>query len=136
VASGLGEGVGLVRREYARAQSSRMKRRMSEAEANKLSFEEDAVFANGEHESGLTSASASGGSHSSGIQPESSGGSGEPNGGEGSVDEDWGEGWEEEYERAVVEDGGPEELVLGLMDEEEEERRKWAIRRGKSQFER
>ena len=44
-------------------------------------------------------------------------------------DEEWAERWEEEYARAVEEDGGPEELMLGLMDEEQEERRKWVEKR-------
>ena len=43
--------------------------------------------------------------------------------------EGWTEEWEEEYAKAVEDDGAPEELVLGLMDEEEEERRKWVQKR-------
>lgn len=38
--------------------------------------------------------------------------------------DEWDEGWEEEYQKAVEEDG-PDDLILGLLDEEEEERRKW-----------
>lgn len=111
VAAGLGEGVDRVRREYVRAQYSRSFRRESEAAANQLSFEEDAVFASETGDEGS--------SPSSGVLPESSVAEEdreEPDG--------WGEGWEEEYRRAVEDDGGPDDLVLGLLDEEEE-RRKW-----------
>ena len=115
VAAGLGEGVDRVRREYARAQQTRLRRRASEAAANQLSFEEDAVFASGDE----------GSSPSSGVLPESSV-AGEDL--EIGNNDDWGEGWEEEYRRAVEDDGGPDDLVLGLLDEEEEERRKWESR--------
>ena len=116
VAVGLGEGVDRVRREYARAQYLRSERRSSEAAANGLSFEENAVFASGDDE---------GSSPSSGVLPESALAESdreEPDG--------WGERWEEEYRRAVEEDGGPDDLVMGLLDEEEEEERS---RRGISQ---
>lgn len=39
-------------------------------------------------------------------------------------DTEWAEGWEDEYRRAVEVEGEPDDLVLGLMDEEEEERRR------------
>jgi hypothetical protein len=113
VAAGLGDGVHRVRREYVRAQHSRSFRRASAAAANKLSFEEDAVFASGDE----------GSSPSSGVLPGSSVAEDdreEPDG--------WGEGWDEEYRRAVEDDGGPDDLVLGLLEEEEEERRKWEIK--------
>jgi hypothetical protein len=123
VASGLGEGVGRVRMEYARAQHVRLRRRLSEAEANKLSFEEDTIFPSSmsvvEDEEEMTSNS----SPSSGILP----------GSQGVDEEEWGEGWEEEYRKAVEDDGGPEELVLGLMDEEEE-RGKWEVKRRDARF--
>lgn len=51
--------------------------------------------------------------------------------GEGEGDEDWGVRWEDEYERAVLDDGGPDDLVLGLMDEQEEERKRWVARQKK-----
>lgn len=108
VASGLGEGMDRVRREYARAQHSRIHRRASEAAANQLSFEEDAVFASGDDSS-----------PSSGVLPESSVAEEDTEEADG-----WGEGWEEEYRRAVEDDGGPDDLVMGLLDEEEEERRR------------
>lgn len=45
---------------------------------------------------------------------------------------EWGDRdrWEEEYRLAVEDDGGPDDLVLGLMDEEREERRKWEMMKG------
>jgi hypothetical protein len=132
VAAGLGEGVDRVRREYVRAQHSRMRRRASEAAANSLSFEEDAVFPSGPDEEGEGEGDSvlgegTGSSPSSGVLPatntESSVADDEPEEQDG-----WGEGWEEEYRRAVEDDGGPDDLVLGLLDEEQEERRKWEAR--------
>ncbi|KAK4689245.1 hypothetical protein P7C73_g853, partial [Tremellales sp. Uapishka_1] len=111
VAAGLGEGVDRVRREYARAQHSRLKRRASEAAGNRLSFEDDAVFASGNEDEG------DGSDPSSTVLPST-------NATENSSNGDWEEGWEEEYRKAVEEDGGPDDLVLGLLDEEEEERRR------------
>lgn len=43
-------------------------------------------------------------------------------------DEEWGVSWEAEYARAVEDDGAPDDLVLGLMDEQEEERKRWVAR--------
>lgn len=125
VAAGLGEGVDRVRREYVRAQHSRAKRRASHAPQIGLSFEDETVFANmALNDDGEAS------SPSSAMLPatntESSADGSVP--GEMAEDDDWGEGWEAEYAKAVEDDGGPEELVLGLMDEEEEERRKWAMK--------
>lgn len=145
VTAGLGESVDRVRREYARAQHSRLRRRASEAAANQLSFEEDAVsvIASGpeaeeEEDFGEDDSESS---PSSGIMPttntESSLASDDHDrdhdhhrnhSRHGDVTDEWGDGWEDEYKRAVEDDGAPEELVLGLMDEEEEERRKWELR--------
>jgi hypothetical protein len=116
VASNLGEGMGRVRREYARAQQSRAKRRADALAQNGLSFEDDTVLAVRAEDGNEDDA---GSSPSSAVLPSTNT--------ESSVDdEEWGEGWEVEYAKAIEDDGGPEELVLGLMDEEEEERRLWA----------
>ena len=118
VAANLGEGVDRVRREYVRAQHSRARRRASEAIQNGLSFEDETVF---EIRAGNGDEDDEGSSPSSALLPTTNT--------ESSVDDDeWGEGWEAEYAKAVEDDGAPEELVLGLMDEEEEERRCWALK--------
>lgn len=121
VAANLGEGVDRVRREYVRAQHSRQRRRASNAAQNSLSFEEDAVLAaRPSSEEDLDSTPSSmlpTNTDSSQTNTDSSQGG----------DDEWGEPWEDEYRRAV-EDDGPDDLVLGLMDEEEEERRKWETR--------
>ena len=97
-----------------RAQKFRLRRKKSEIAANSLSFEEDAIFASGDE----------GSSPSSGALLESL-----------ATQEDeceiegWGEGWEEEYRRAVEDEGGPDDLVMGLLDEEEDERKKWELKR-------
>lgn len=115
IAAGLGEGVDRVRREYVRAQHSRAKRRASMAAQNGLSFEDDTVFA------GRLYDEEEGSSPSSALLPTTN----TESSGEG--DDEWNVGWEEEYARAVEDDGGPEELVLGMMDLEEEERRSWTV---------
>jgi hypothetical protein len=115
VAANLGEGVDRVRREYIRAQHHRQVRRASNAAApTSVSFEDDTVLAprplSDESEDVVSTPSSV--LHSA----------------EGNEDGDgWGEAWEDEYRRAV-EDDGPDDLVLGLMDEEEEDRRKWEKR--------
>jgi len=116
IAAGLGEGVDRVRREYVRAQHSRAKRRAGMAAQNGLSFEDDTVFASNKY-----AEDEEGSSPSSALIPTTN----TESSGEG--DDEWNVGWEEEYARAVEDDGGPEELVLGLMDEEEEERRGWTV---------
>ena len=110
VTVGLGEGMGRLRREYFRLQHARQQRKANEALANRLSFEDDAVFASGDE----------GSSPSSGVVPESLVA-------EDGVDDtnEWGRGWEEEYQRAVEDDGDPYDLVVGMLDEEEEGQRKW-----------
>ena len=118
VTAGLGEGVDRVRREYARAQHTRARRRANMAAQNGLSFEEETIFAAQENDDEGEASSPS-----SALMPATN----TESSGEGDDDE-WAVGWEEEYARAVEQDGGPEELVLGLMDEEEEERRKWALK--------
>lgn len=115
IAAGLGESVDRVRREYVRAQHSRARRRAGIAAQNGLSFEDETVFASQTYED------EQGSSPSSALMPTTN----TESSGEG--DDEWNVGWEEEYARAVEDDGGPEELVLGLMDEEEEERRTWAV---------
>lgn len=108
VAAGVGEGIGKVRHQYAKVQATRRRRRASEIQANGLSFEEDTIFA-----SSLDHVEDS--SPSSGAMPVS----------DTEVEDGWGEGWEEEYRKAVEVEGEPDDLILGLMDEEEEERRKY-----------
>ncbi|WVQ86089.1 hypothetical protein IAT38_008257 [Cryptococcus sp. DSM 104549] len=160
VKAGLGEGVDRFRREYARAQYVRA-RRASEVERAKragggaverLSFEDDAVFAtpddyplstNGDAPTHISSSHSHSHSRSnsnslsassppsSGLLPATTVDSSE---GDPDADADgWGEKWEEEYRKAVEDDGGPDDLVLGLMDEEEEERRRWAVKQGGKQ---
>ncbi|EJT48259.1 hypothetical protein A1Q1_02727 [Trichosporon asahii var. asahii CBS 2479] len=90
VASSVGEGVGRVRREYARAS-----RRVSGTLGSSC---DSPMPAEGED-----------------VPP--------PMTTDGSLEDDWDDGWEAEYARAVEDDGGPDDLVLGLLDEEEEERR-------------
>ncbi|RXK41958.1 hypothetical protein M231_00679 [Tremella mesenterica] len=121
VAQGLGEGVHRVTQEYKRQNHKRIKRRVSEAQANKLSFEEDTIFPPApEHlEEGVEDASPP-----SSDLPATNTGS--------SVDEEWG-GWEDEYMRAVEDDGGPDDLVLGLLDEEEEERKRLEKKKAEEQ---
>ncbi|WWD20766.1 hypothetical protein CI109_105243 [Kwoniella shandongensis] len=133
VTAGLGEGVDRVKREYARAQHIRTRRRESEITANGLSFEEDAVFASGPERDievyPEDDEDNSNSSPSSGVLPTTNTESSLAGDEKDDRDkEEWGEGWEEEYRRAVEDDGGPDDLVLGLMDEEEEERRKWELR--------
>ncbi|TXT07924.1 uncharacterized protein COLE_04848 [Cutaneotrichosporon oleaginosum] len=106
-AANLGEGLDVVRREYARAQHKRSRRR-SAASGTPLSFEDDTVFATIEDDASSAP--------SSGPLPATDG---------GSTDAEWGDRWEDEYRRAVEDDGGAEDLVLGLLDEEEDERRRW-----------
>ena len=141
VASGLGEGVGKVRREYVRAQHIRQKRRASEVAANKLSFEEDVVLPppaaqlsgsalddvplSPDRERGFDVAADNG----SGSLPSSGAPSHSTDSSNETPLEGWTEEWEEEYAKAVEDDGAPEELVLGLMDEEQEERRRWMEKR-------
>jgi hypothetical protein len=121
------EGVGHIRREYhyhrqkRRSPTSTSSRgnangdRERDSQGIALSFEDDVVLALAEGED------VEGGSDSS---PASSGiPTTETEG-----DEEWGVRWEDEYNRAVEEDGGPDDLVLGLMDEQQEERRKWVER--------
>ncbi len=109
-AANLGEGLDAVRREYARAQHKRSRRR-SAASGTPLSFEDDTVFATIEDDASSAP--------SSGPLPPTDA---------GSTDTEWGDRWEDEYRRAVEDDGGAEDLVLGLMDEEEDERRRWERR--------
>jgi len=99
------DGMGQLRSQYAH-------RRRKRQTGTGLSFEDDAVFADDvEGEEGLESESSP---MSSGLPTT------EPEG-----DEEWGVRWEDEYRQAVEDDGGPDDLVLGLMDEQQEERRKW-----------
>jgi hypothetical protein len=124
VAAGLGEGVGRVRREIARAQHTRQRRRESETNGTSLSFDEEAVFAtsvDGQVE-GLSLDDGS--SPGSMIMPQGA----ESSTGADDHSDEWEEGWEEQYQKAVEEDG-PDDLILGLLDEEEEERSKWEQRR-------
>jgi hypothetical protein len=111
-------GVGHLRREYAQRRSSF---RTNQGGVS-LSFEEDAVFAHGQEsedgDSPMSSASGSG----SGVPVTDL---------EGEGDEEWGVKWEDEYSRAVEEEGGPDDLVLGLMDEQQEERKRWVERQKK-----
>lgn len=110
-----------LRREYANRRSSR--RRSSSITANALSFEEDTIFPS-------ASPGDRDGDGDSSTSPLSSG---IPNTDIGpdddvDVDGDWNVKWEDEYERAVLDDGGPDDLVLGLMDEQQEERKRWVAR--------
>lgn len=100
LAANLGEGVDRVRREYVRAQM-RKRRASDRTNGTPLSFEDDTVFASAEDDD---------------ISPPSSGPL-PPT--VSDMDEDWGERWEDEYRRAVEDDGGPDDLVLGMLDEEE-----------------
>jgi hypothetical protein len=105
---------------------------------NALSFEEDAVFASRSgQEDGSGSPSEGRSSPSSGTVPATVSDSSLAEDGvdgdrvltmEMEMDEAWEEGWEEEYKKAVEDDGGPDDLVLGLLDEEEKERSKWEAR--------
>lgn len=113
VAANLGEGVDRVRREYARAQHKRNRRRTSNAAGTPLSFEDDTVFATLDDDASSAP--------SSGPLPPTIDG-------DDAGEDEWGDRWEDEYRRAVEDDGGAEDLVLGLLDEEEEERRRWERR--------
>ena len=96
--------MGHLRSQYAH-------RRRKRQTGTGLSFEDDAVFADDlEGEEGESESSPM----SSGLPTT------EPEG-----DEEWGVRWEDEYRQAVEDDGGPDDLVLGLMDEQQEERRRW-----------
>ncbi|ADV21037.1 hypothetical protein I305_00954 [Cryptococcus gattii E566] len=142
---GLNEGVDRVRREYVRAQlikQRKLAKRNKETSGLSLSFEDDAVLAVSNTDLRLDnppfdqseSAAVSGGSSSI---PTSEHSTSPPGSGDlpptkvdsSDGDSQWGEVWEEEYRRAVEDDGGPDDLVLGLLDEEEDERRKWEARR-------
>lgn len=117
------EGAAHLRREYA-------SRRRRSIHANGLSFEDDTVFpssAGYEHDGDEEDADADADGDHSGGSPLSSG---VPRTDEvdDEVDDDWAVKWEDEYERAVQDDGGPDDLVLGLMDEQEEERKRWVAR--------
>ncbi|WWC65247.1 uncharacterized protein I303_107864 [Kwoniella dejecticola CBS 10117] len=124
VTSGIGEGMERVKREYVRAQHSRSKHRKNQKEESTglgLSFEDsDSISLS------HPSLSSSNDSPLSEVLPTTTTSSSNTEPSE--EDEEWGLGWEEEYNKAI-EDDTPQELVLGLMDEEEEERRKWEIRR-------
>lgn len=115
-ASGIGDGVERIRREYTKAQQIRGIRRSNEGHVNQLSFEEDVVFPASVTDGGESSPS-------SGAMPD------ELLATSSTDDQEWGDKWEEEYRRAVEDDGSPEELILGVMDEEAEDRRKWEERR-------
>jgi hypothetical protein len=97
------EGMGHLRNQYAH-------RRRKRPTGTGLSFEDDAVFADDGEEGSESSPMSSG-------LPTT-----EP---EGDGDDEWGVRWEDEYRQAVEDDGGPDDLVLGLMDEQQEERRRW-----------
>lgn len=101
VASSVGEGVGRVRREYARAS-----RRVSGTLGSSC---DSPLPVDGAED----------------VPP--------PMTTDGSLEDDWDDGWEAEYARAVEDDGGPDDLVLGLLDEEEEERRKQQKQQKKKQ---
>lgn len=123
-----------VRREYQRAQQMKMLRQ-SEAAERSLSFEDDVVFAlstGAKDGSGPIGDEESSG-RSSDVLPESDGVDERDTREIGDMDESWGDRWEEEYQRAVEDDGGPEELVLGLMDEEEEERKQYLTKQKNQQ---
>lgn len=118
VAANLGEGVDRVRREVARAQHSRLRRRKSNTAGDGgLSFEDDTVFA----PRPATDESDELESSPSSLLPTNTDSSNADD------DDEWGDKWEDEYRKAV-EDDGPDDLVLGLLDEEEDERRKWEER--------
>lgn len=104
------QGVGHLRREYAHRRRSSVRGRDRQGIA--LSFEEGAVFARGSDEEG---------EEEDDSPMSSASGSGVPI----TDDEEWGVRWEDEYSRAVEEEGGPDDLVLGLMDEQQEERKIW-----------
>lgn len=114
VAAGVGGGIGKVRHQYAKAQATRRRRRASEIQANGLSFEEDTIFPSSFDGMAGEMEDSSPASEAMPISERDTG-----------TEDDWGEGWEEEYGRAVEIEGEPDDLILGLMDEEEEERRKY-----------
>ncbi|KAK6906527.1 hypothetical protein I203_100512 [Kwoniella mangroviensis CBS 8507] len=123
-------GVDRMKREYVKAQSQYIKhkhqsqrREKARKEGLGLSFEdEDSISILNPD---LSSSKDSQESPSSDLLPTTETSDADA---EHDFDEEWNTGWEEEYNKAI-EDDGPQELVLGLMDEEEEERRKWEIRR-------
>lgn len=133
------QGAAHLRREYVR-RASLSKRSVHDHDRTGLSFEDDTVFASSldqdQEEVGDDYSNSS--ALSSGIpntDPDPDPGPhelGHEDGEEeGEGDEDWGVKWEDEYERAVLDDGGPDDLVLGLMDEQEEERKRWVMRQKK-----
>ncbi|OXG34558.1 hypothetical protein C359_06015 [Cryptococcus neoformans Bt120] len=138
---GFNEGVDRVRREYVRAQlvkERKLTKQNKETSGLSLSFEDDAVLAVSSADLRLDNPSfdqfepvaVSGRSSSihTSENSTSSPGSGDlpPTKVDSSDgDSQWGEVWEEEYRKAVEDDGGPDDLVLGLLDEEEDERRQW-----------
>ncbi|WVW80768.1 hypothetical protein I302_102754 [Kwoniella bestiolae CBS 10118] len=125
-------GVDRVKKEYVKAQSQYIKhkhqsqrREKARKEGLGLSFEDEDSISILNPNPDLSSSKDSQESPSSDLIPTT-----EASDADLDFDEEWNTGWEEEYNKAV-EDDGPQELVLGLMDEEEEERRKWEIRREK-----
>jgi hypothetical protein len=93
-----------VRQTYVKAQAIRRRRRASENRSNRLSFEDGAVFAlspDANHHD-LTDDSSPASEAVDEV-----------------VDDEWAEEWEEEYRHAVEIEGEPDDLVLGIMDEEE-----------------
>jgi hypothetical protein len=127
------QGVGHLRREYAhRRRSSVRERERSQSQGIALSFEEDAVFA---QEDAVFAHGSHGEEDDDEVSPMSSAsGSGAPVTdleGDGDVDGEWSVRWEDEYSRAVEEEGGPDDLVLGLMDEQQEERKRWVEKQKK-----
>lgn len=114
------EGALHLRREYTNRRSSRRRSNTHSITANALSFEEDTVFPSASLEDGESSTSPL----SSGIPNTDAGVDDHDH----DQDQDWNVKWEDEYERAVLDDGGPDDLVLGLMDEQQEERKRWVAR--------
>lgn len=121
VAAGVGEGLDRVRHTYAKSQAIRRHRRASEHLSNRLSFEEGTIFASsqGSDRLGLDMDDSS---PSSEAVPDSAIA--------GDEDEEWAEGWEEEYRHAVEIEGEPDDLVLGLMDEEGEDKGVAGVEKG------
>lgn len=120
------EGALHLRREYAKSRSSRRR----SVNANALSFEEDTVFppATAQTQTGSADAGSSYSPLSSDMPNTDNGPDDMDDDDDDHGDRDWSVKWEDEYERAVQDDGGPDDLVLGLMDEQEEERRRWVER--------
>lgn len=121
------QGAAHLRREYhtRRASTSHSRGSYTGGAGTELSFEDDTIFPSpitdddGQHNDNDDHSNSS--PLSSGL-PNT-----EPDPGM-NEDEDWAVKWEDEYERAVLDDGGPDDLVLGLMDEQEEERKRWVAR--------